>query len=79
MLRYLAYMQDVRARADVGRLSPQLNALDRRVAELEKPISVLREQAENLKLRERKSAKRQLSVTQKAWKLAREVKKRAFK
>jgi hypothetical protein len=79
MLRYLAYMQDARARADVGRLSPQLNALDKRLAELEKPISVLREQAESLKLRERKGGKRPLTVTQKAWKIAREVKKRAFK
>jgi hypothetical protein len=80
-LRYLAYMQDVRARAELGRLSPQVNALEKRVAEMEKLLTSMAPKASGdaAKLPGRKSEKRPLSVTQKAWKLAREVKKRAFK
>jgi hypothetical protein len=80
-LRYLAYMQDVRARADLGRLSPQVNSLERRVAEMEKLLTTMAAKpgADAAKLSARKSAKRPLNVAQKAWKIAREVKKRAFK
>jgi hypothetical protein len=80
-LRYLGYMQDARARADLGRLSPQLNAMDKRLIDLEKLLLGQREKqaSESAKSAERKNGKRPLSVAQKAWKLAREVKKRAFK
>jgi hypothetical protein len=82
MLRYLAYMQDVRARSDVGRLSPQLNALEKRLGELEKQLVAQREKqatSERAKPADAKNGKRPLSVAQKAWKLAREVRKRALK
>jgi hypothetical protein len=78
MLRYLAQMQDVRARADLGRLSPLLSALDKRVAEMEKQLALRDKPAAEGK-GIGKNGKRQLSVAERAWKLARAVRARALK
>jgi len=76
VLRYLAQMQDVRARSDLGRMSGLLNALEKRVAEIEKQLVAQRDAA---KKSARKNGKRPLDVAQKAWKLARAVRDRALK
>jgi hypothetical protein len=76
VLRYLAQMQDVRARSDLGRMSGLINALERRVAEIEKQLVAQRDAA---KKSAQKNGKRPLDVAQKAWKLARAVRDRALK
>lgn len=74
-LRYLAQLQDARARADLGRLGPLLSALEKRVAEVEKQLTALRTTSKGGP----KNGKRPLSVAEKAWKLARAVRARALK
>jgi hypothetical protein len=75
-LRYLAQLQDVRARSDLGRMSGLLNALERRVGELEKQLAAQRGAA---KKAAKNNGKNPLEVAQKAWKLARAVRDRALK
>jgi hypothetical protein len=75
-LRYLAQLQDVRARADLGRMSGLLNALEKRLADIEKQLVAQRDVA---KKAAKKNGQKPLDVAQKAWKLARAVRDRALK
>ncbi len=79
VLRYLAQMQDARARSDLGRMSGLLGALEKRVAEVEKLLNAQREGVSGAKRNGPKNSKKPLSVASQAWKLARAVRDRALK